>query len=253
LRDKRGKDVLVVRNILRRDDPKNLSDDAATRVVRTEDTIAAKLREPLNALTHLVGVLLSAIALGVLVWLAIRTRDSLHVVGFTIFGVSQLAVFTVSTLYHALVLPPASEARLRRIDHMMIFVLIAGTYTPFCLVALHGRWRWGLLGVIWGFALGGIVLKTRWMHAPRWFSTLLYIAMGWLAILAAPMIVHTLPAGAVGGLLTGGIVYSIGAIIYARKWPNPIPGVFEAHALWHMFVLAGSACFFWVVLVYLAT
>lgn len=212
-----------------------------------------RLREPLNALTHLAGAVLSAIALGVLVLLAVRAGNGWQLVGFTIFGVSQLALFTVSTLYHALMLSPTGVARLRRIDHTMIFVLIAGTYTPFCLVALQGGWRWGLLGVIWGLALGGLVLKTRWMRAPRWLSTVIYIAMGWLAILVAPVVVRALPAGAIAGLLAGGIVYSVGAIIYARKWPNPIPGVFEAHALWHMFVLAGSVCYFWVILVYLAT
>ncbi len=214
-------------------------------------TITVRLREPVNGLTHLVGAALSVVALVVLVWLAIAARDARQLVGFTIFGLSQIALYTASGLYHSLRLSPAGIARLRRLDHMMVFVLIAGTYTPFCLIALHGGWRWGLLGTIWGIALGGLILKARWMHAPRWLSTAIYVLMGWVVIVATPVLLESLPAGALRGLLAGGVVYSIGAVIYALKRPNLIPGVFEAHALWHCFVLAGSACFFWVMVVYL--
>jgi hemolysin III len=194
---------------------------------------------------------LSVVALGVLLWLGIRADDPRAVIGFTIFGLSQIALFTASTLYHSLRLAPRQIAHLRRIDHMMVFVLIAGTYTPICLVALHGGWRWGLLGTIWGLAVAGLVVKTRWMHAPRWLSTALYVLMGWVAIVAAPVLVRELPGGAIGWLLAGGIVYSIGAVIYALKRPNLIRW-FDHHALWHLFVLAGSACFFWVVVAYVA-
>jgi hemolysin III len=134
----------------------------------------------------------------------------------------------------------------------MVFVLIAGTYTPICLVALRGGWGWSLFGVVWGIALGGLIIKTRWMHAPKWLSTALYLAMGWTVIVAAPVLFDRLPVGAVGWLLAGGIIYSVGAVIYALKRPNLIPGVFDAHALWHLFVLAGSACFFWMIVQYVA-
>jgi hemolysin III len=213
--------------------------------------IITKLREPANGLTHLAGVCLSVVALGVLLWLGIRAGDPRAVIGFTIFGLSQIALFTASTLYHSLRLSPGKIAHLRRIDHMMVFVLIAGTYTPICLVALHGGWRWGLLGTIWGLAAAGLIIKTRWMHAPRWFSTVLYLLMGWVAIVAAPVLFQVLPGGAIGWLLAGGIVYSIGAVIYALKRPNLIRW-FDHHALWHLFVLAGSACFFWVIVAYVA-
>jgi len=213
--------------------------------------IIRKLREPANGLTHLAGVCLSLVALGVLLWLGIRAGDPRAVIGFTIFGLSQIALFTASTLYHSLRLAPCQIAHLRRIDHMMVFVLIAGTYTPICLVALHGGWRWGLLGAIWGLAAAGLIVKTRWMHAPRWLSTVLYLLMGWVAIVAAPVLVRELPGGAIGWLLAGGIVYSIGATIYALKRPNLIRW-FDHHALWHLFVLAGSACFFWVIVAYVA-
>jgi hemolysin III len=191
-------------------------------------------------------------ALVVLLWLAISARDARQLVAFTIFGLSQIALFTASTLYHSLRVSPAGVARLRRIDHMMVFVLIAGTYTPICLVALRGGWGWSLFGVVWGIALCGLIIKTRWMHAPKWLSTALYLAMGWAVIVAAPVLYDRLPAAAVGWLLAGGIIYSIGAVIYALKRPNLIPGVFDAHALWHLFVLAGSACFFWMILQYVA-
>jgi hemolysin III len=203
-------------------------------------------------LTHLAGAVLSVAALVVLVWLAISARDARQLVAFTIFGLSQIALYTASTLYHSLPLSPAGVARLRRIDHMMVFVLIAGTYTPICLVALRGGWGWSLFGVVWGIALGGLIIKTRWMHAPKWLSTALYLAMGWAVVVAAPVLFDRLPVGAVAWLLAGGIIYSIGAVIYALKRPNLIPGVFDAHALWHLFVLAGSACFFWMIVQYVA-
>lgn len=198
------------------------------------------------------GVCLSVAALGVLLWLAIRGGGVALVVGFTVFGLSQVALFTASALYHSLRLTPANIARLRRIDHMMVFVLIAGTYTPICLIALTGGWRWGMLGGVWGIALAGVVLKTRWMHAPKWLSLALYLLMGWMSIIVAPVLAAALPAGALGWLLAGGIIYSIGAVIYALKRPNLRPGVFDAHALWHLFVLAGSACFFWLIVRYVA-
>ncbi len=211
-----------------------------------------RMREPVNGLTHLAGVLLSMIALVVLLSLAIAARDARQVIAFTIFGLSQIALYTASTLYHSLPLSPKGVARLRRIDHMMVFVLIAGTYTPICLVALGGGWGWSLLAVVWGLAIGGLILKTRWMHAPKWLSTGIYLLMGWTVIVAAPVLFHKLPAGALVWLLAGGIIYTIGAVIHALKRPNLIPGVFEAHALWHLFVLGGSACFFWMVVRYVA-
>jgi hemolysin III len=214
--------------------------------------LARAIREPANGLTHLAGVLLAIAACVALVWAGIRSDNPLALIGLSVFGVSQIGLYTASTLYHSLRVSPAGVARLRRIDHMMVFVLIAGTYTPICLVALRGGWGWSLFGVVWGIALGGLIIKTRWMHAPKWLSTALYLAMGWAVIVAAPVLYDRLPAAAVGWLLAGGIIYSIGAVIYALKRPNLIPGVFDAHALWHLFVLAGSACFFWMIVQYVA-
>jgi hemolysin III len=135
---------------------------------------------------------------------------------------------------------------------MAIFVLIAGTYTPFCLLALDGAWRVGLLALIWGLALCGVLLKILWMDATRWLSVVLYLGMGWVAVIAAPVIFRAMPAGGMEWVLGGGLVYSAGALVYGLKHPNPVPGMFGFHELWHLFVVAGSICHFWAVLWYVA-
>ena len=208
-----------------------------------------RLREPINGLTHLAGGLLAAAGLVVLLATAGRADQ---LVAFGVFGLSLVALYTASTLYHLLPLSPAGIARLRRADHMAIFVLIAGTYTPFCLLALDGAWQAGLLGLIWGLALCGILLKLLWMDAPRWLSVALYLGMGWAALVAAPTLFRVVPPGGIAWVLAGGVVYSAGALIYGLKRPNPVPGVFGFHELWHLFVVAGSACHFWAVLHYVA-
>ncbi len=211
-----------------------------------------RLREPVNGLTHLVGGLLASVGLVVLLATAASAGRMDQLVAFGVFGFSLIALYTASALYHLLPLSPASVARLRRADHITIFLLIAGTYTPFCLLALDGGWRVGLLGLIWGLALCGALLKLLWMGAPRWLSVALYLGMGWVAVVAAPALLRAMPAGGIAWVLAGGLVYSAGALIYGLKRPNPIPGVFGFHELWHLFVMAGSACHFWVMLRYIA-
>jgi len=210
------------------------------------------LREPVNGLTHLAGGLLASIGLIVLLATAAGEGRADQVVAFGIFGFSLIALYTASALYHLLPLSPAGVARLRRVDHMSIFVLIAGTYTPFCLLALDGAWRAGLLGLIWGLALCGILLKFLWMDAPRWLSVALYLGMGWVALVAAPALFRAVPTGGMAWVLAGALVYSAGALVYGLKRPNPIPGVFGFHEVWHLFVMVGSACHFWAVLGYIA-
>jgi hemolysin III len=211
-----------------------------------------RLREPVNGLTHLVGALLAFVGLIVLLATAASAGRVNQIVAFGIFGLSLTALYVASALYHLLPLSPRGTAKLRRLDHMMIFVLIAGTYTPFCLLALEGGWRVGLLGLIWGLALCGILLKLLWMGAPRWLSVALYLGMGWIALAAAPALFRVMPAGGMAWVLAGALVYSAGALIYGLKRPNPVPGVFGFHELWHLFVMAGSACHFWAVLGYVA-
>jgi hemolysin III len=207
-----------------------------------------RLREPVNGLTHLAGGLLASVGVVVLL---VKAGRADQMVAFGIFGLSLIALYFASALYHLLSLSPPGVARLRRVDHMMIFVLIAGTYTPFCLLALDGGWRVGLLSGVWGLALCGILLKLLWMDAPRWLSVALYLGMGWLALIAAPALFEAVPPGGMAWVLGGGLLYSVGAIVYGLRRPNPIAGVFGFHEVWHLFVLVGSACHFWAVLRYL--
>ena len=208
------------------------------------------LREPANALTHLAGVLLSLVALVALVTIGIRSGDGLVAASLIIYGLSQLGSYTASTLYHALHLPPIASDRLLQVDCVLVFVFIAGSYTPVCLIALHGGWRWGLLGAVWAMALGGLVMKLCWLHAPIWLTTALYVGMGWVALAAIPPLMRALPGGGMGWFFSGGIVYTVGAVIFAFDRPWPRPGVFEAHAIWHLCVLGGSACCFWAIVRY---
>ena len=208
------------------------------------------MREPANALTHLAGVLLSLVALVALVTIGIRSGDGLVAASLIIYGLSQLGSYTASTLYHALHLPPIASDRLLQVDCVLVFVFIAGSYTPVCLIALHGGWRWGLLAAVWAMALGGLVMKLCWLHAPIWLTTALYVGMGWVALAAIPPLMRALPDGGMGWFFSGGIVYTVGAVIFAFDRPWPRPGVFEAHAVWHLCVLGGSACCFWAIVRY---
>ncbi len=210
------------------------------------------LREPVNGLTHLAGGLLASVGLIVLLAAATSAGRVDQLVAFGIFGFSLITLYSASALYHLLPLSPLGVARLRRMDHMSIFLLIAGTYTPFCLLALDGGWQVALLCLIWGLALCGILLKLLWMEAPRWLAVALYLGMGWVALVAAPALFRAVPAGGMAWVLAGALVYSAGALIYGLKRPNPVPGVFGFHELWHLFVMAGSACHFWAVLGYIA-
>ena len=214
------------------------------------------MREPVSGLTHLAGGLLAAAGL---VALVVREpvaaqEEAGRMATLGVYGCSLVALYATSALYHLLPLSPAGTARLRRLDHAMIFVLIAGTYTPFCLLALDGGWRWGLLGPVWGLATAGVLLKLlggpdAW---PRWLSVALYLGLGWAAVAAAPALLRALAPGGVAWLLAGGLAYSAGALVYALRRPDPLPGVFGFHEVWHLFVVAGSACHFWAVLRYVA-
>jgi len=208
-----------------------------------------RLRDPVSGLTHLVGAGLSIVALIILVYYAATKASAWHVVSFAIFGTSLILLYTASTLYHLLPVSEKGTRVLRRIDHMMIFVLIAGTYTPICLIPLRGGWGWSLFVAIWVIAVTGIILKGVWFNAPRWLSTLFYTAMGWLVVVAFLPLVRSLPVGAMGWLVAGGIMYTIGALLYGLKWPKGRK-YFGFHEIFHLFVLAGSFCHFWVMYQY---
>lgn len=211
-----------------------------------------KLRDPFSGLSHLTGALLSILGLVVLVYLAVQHGEVKHVVAFSIFGASLILLYTASALYHLLPLSPKGVLLLRRIDHMMIFVLIAGTYTPVCLIPLQGGWGTSLLIGVWTLALAGILLKIFWMNAPRWFSTLLYVVMGWLVIVAIWPLAKAISLGGLVWLALGGLFYTIGAVFYGTKWPpNIIPGWFGFHEVFHLFVMAGSFSHFWLMIKYI--
>ncbi|MTI95370.1 MAG: hemolysin III family protein [Firmicutes bacterium] len=197
------------------------------------------LKDPISGLTHFVGALLAVAGLVLLVVFGYMEGTAWHVVSFAIFGASMILLYTASTLYHWLPLGEKGSAIMRRIDHMMIYVLIAGTYTPVCLVAIRGGWGWSLFGSIWGLAIAGIVLKIFWLDAPRWLATSFYLFMGWLAVVAFYPLIHSVPIGGIFWLVFGGILYSIGAVIYAVKKPN-LHRHFGFHEIFHLFVMAGS-------------
>lgn len=197
-------------------------------------------------------MLLAAGGLVLLVLKAVQVGTAWHVVSFTLFGSSMVLLYAASASYHLLSLSPCGDYILRRIDHMMIYLLIAGSYTPFCLVALRGAWGWSMFGFIWTTAISGMVVNFFWTKAPRWLYTLLYAVMGWAVVIATRPLLQALPAGGFSWLIAGGLFYTVGAVFYAAKWPSLKPGVFGFHELWHLFVLAGTMCHFWAVYRYVA-
>lgn len=209
------------------------------------------LRDPISGLTHLIGIILSFIGLVLMVYQAAVAGKPWHVVSYAIFGATMILMYTASTLYHWLPLSPKGIEILRKFDHIMIFILIAGTYTPICLVPLRGPWGWSLFGSIWGLAVAGLCFKIFWLQAPRWLSTAIYTAMGWLVIIAVWPLIKVISLDGFGWLLAGGLFYTVGALIYGIKRPNPWPEVFGFHEIFHVFVLFGSFCHFWLMYRYI--
>jgi hemolysin III len=198
-----------------------------------------KWKDPVSAATHLAGAVFCVLGL-VLLAVAGAQKSVWHLVSYSVFGVSAIGLYTASTVYHIVPGTGKLQQVLRKLDHVMIFVLIAGSYTPFCLVPLRGPWGWSLLAAIWGCALGGLVMKLLWMGAPRWLSTTLYVVMGWLVVVAAWPLAKSVAPSALGWLLAGGLFYTVGAVLYATKWPRLWPGKFGFHEVWHLFVMAGT-------------
>lgn len=209
--------------------------------------MAVSLRDPMSGLTHLIGALLAVLATVLLILRSVNPVMPWHLVTFSIFGGGMILLYTASTLYHWLPLSENGTRFLRRVDHSMIFFYIAATYTPICLIPLRGPWGWSMFGVVWGLALAGIGMKIFWLYAPRWLSTAVYLAMGWLIVVGVYPLVQRLPVSALVWLASGGVIYSLGAVIYAIKWPDPWPGFFGFHEIFHLFVIGGSFCHFVVM------
>lgn len=206
------------------------------------------IREPFSAISHLLG---AGLSIAGLVFLIILSQGKpWQIVSCAIYGASLIILYLASGVYHTLPLRPEYVKRLQKLDHIGIYVLIAGTYVPICLVTLRGGWGWSLFGVEYGLALAGILITLLWRNAPDWVRVVLYILMGWLASIALLPLIHALPAAGVAWLVGGGVVYTIGAVVYAMNKPNLWPGHFSAHDLWHIFVMGGSACHFILILRY---
>lgn len=206
--------------------------------------VAAK--DPFSCYSHLFG---AALAVPGLVWLVARADgEPLRTIGAAVYGTSLLLLYLASALYHGLSSSPRREDLLRRFDHAAIFVLIAGSYTPLCLVTLRGVWGWSLFGVAWGLAVGGAVMKLSCPHLPRWLTTVVYLGMGWMAAVAAVPLLAALSSEGWAWLLGGGLAYTAGAVVYGLRRPDPLPQVFGFHDVFHVCVLAGSACHFVFVL-----
>jgi hemolysin III len=209
-----------------------------------------KLREPVSGLTHL-GAAVAA-GIGLIILLGIGWGNIGKTISLTVYGISLILLFAASAIYHMVRARPSILNNLRKLDHSAIYILIAGTYTPFCFNLFTGFWQWGMLILIWGLAIIGVAVKLLWMDAPRWLYTGVYIAMGWLALLGSKELLATLPAGAIAWLLIGGITFTVGAIIYATKSFNFFPGKFGFHEVWHIFVILGALAHFIGILVYIA-
>ena len=199
--------------------------------------------ETINAVTHGLGAVLGSVGLALLVALAALRGDAWHIVSCSIYGATLVLLFTSSTLYHSFRIPRVKHV-FRIIDHSSIYLLIAGTYTPFLLVSLRGRWGWSLFGVVWGLALAGIVFQIFFVRRFRLAQTLIYLAMGWLALVAAKPLLARVPKPGLLWLLAGGLFYSLGAVFYLWK---RLP---FHHGIWHLFVLGGSACHYFAILLY---
>jgi len=198
-----------------------------------------RVKDPMSALTHFIGFIA---VIPVFICLLEKAETKLQMIGFIVFGISLMLLYGASTIYHTLKLSAERTALLRRIDHMMIFVLIAGTYTPVCLVTLAGKFGTILLSAIWVIAVAGVFMKIFWMGVPRWLSTMIYVVMGWLSITAFVPLMRTVGWGGFGVLLGGGIAYTVGAVIYATKKPNlAILKSFGFHEIFHVFVMIGTA------------
>lgn len=205
---------------------------------------------PWSAITHGAGAVLAAVGTLLLLGRCWSMQLSVwHVVSFLIYGVSMVGLYTASTLYHCRNVTVKGRIALRKYDHASIYFLIAGSYTPICLVPLreHGAWGWGLLGVIWTLALAGLVLTLVWITAPRWLTAGIYIAMGWLALVALVPLLKCLPAAGFFWVLGGGVLYTIGGVLYAVKWPGRNNPRFGCHEIFHLFILLGSLFHFFLM------
>ncbi len=216
-----------------------------------------RLKDPGSAITHFIGMMMAVLAAAPLIIKAFYGKNSDNLSSFIIFIVSMILLYGASTMYHSFNINARVNKILKKLDHAMIFVLIAGSYTPICLIVLPKNIGLPLLGLIWLIAALGIIFKMFWVTCPLWLSSVMYIAMGWLCVLAFSPLIKNLSGAAFTWLLAGGIIYTIGGVIYAIKTPkikafNERHRYFGTHEIFHLFVMGGSICHFILVFEYLA-
>lgn len=213
------------------------------------------IREPGSAITHFIAMMMAVFAATpLLIKAALSSDGKITLLALGIFCISMILLYGASATYHSLNISGKALRIFRKIDHMMIFVLIAGSYTPVCLIILGGKLGYTLLSVVWGIALFGMILKACWVTCPKWFSSVIYIAMGWVCLGVFGTLWNVLPHAAFGWLLAGGIIYTIGGVIYALKLPifNGKHKFFGSHEIFHLFVMGGSICHFIFMYLYVA-
>lgn len=216
------------------------------------DTINRYVKDPGSAITHFIGMLMAIFAAVPLIIKAAHEPGRIYLVSIIIYAASLILLYAASTTYHTFNRSERVNTILKKIDHMMISVLIAGSYTPICLLVLGGKRGLILLAIVWSFAIVGILIKAFWVYCPRWVSSLLYIGMGWTCVLAFTQILNSMSTAAFLWLLAGGVIYTVGGVIYALKLPlfNLKHKNFGSHEIFHLFVMGGSACHFVVMYVF---
>ena len=210
----------------------------------------SKLREPVNGLTHFFAAIAALVGLVALLLLGRQSLGKL--ISLAVYGTTLILLFSSSAAYHMALVKPRALEIFRKLDHAAIYTLIAGTYTPFCVIMFTGFWKWGLLGIIWSLALIGIVVKMFVIRAPRWVTAGVYVMMGWLCIAAIGEMLRVLPAGALAWLVAGGVIYTLGALVYITKQLDFFPGRFGFHEVWHIFVILGALSHYIAIAVYVA-
>jgi len=211
--------------------------------------MSLKMKEPVNTWTHFISFMGAIV--GLIYLIIISKNDISKLITMTIYGLSMSVLYGASSVYHWVQTTPQREVLLKRVDHIAIYFLIAGSYTPVFYYGLEGAWRWAMLTAVWTLALVGMALKIWFIHAPRYVSATFYVLLGWIALVPFLQLVKHLPIGAVILMAVGGVVYTMGAVIYATKIFDFFPKRFGFHEIFHLFIAAGSIVHFIMILIYI--
>lgn len=232
-----------------------MNNETSTNLKKSFSNESFHLKDPGSAITHFIAVILAVFGTPPLLIKAFRFGGTIHGISMILFMLGVILLYTASTVYHSFDISEHVNTRLRKIDHMMIYVLIAGSYTPICLVALANKTGLILFIIIWAVALIGCFQSLFWIHCPKWVSSVIYIGMGWLCVLAFSQIFNALSGKAFAWLLAGGIIYTVGGVIYALKLPlfNTKHKNFGSHEIFHLFCMGGSLCHYIMMYAYIAS